>query len=113
MVDASLPIQSIRDLFERLKVKPEGANASGAAGIHQLGFELFKSQTGTRGQYIPYKSTTQSINAVIAGEVLMTVADAGAASGALPGHDVGVRPPLGCAWQKEQCHRVAMDALPW
>ena len=83
MVDAFLPIQSIRELVERLKAKPEGANASGAAGIHQLGFELFKSQTGTRGEYIPYKSTTQSINAVIAGEVLMTVADAGAASGAL------------------------------
>ena len=83
MVSSSLPIQSIKELVEHLKAKPGGANASGAAGIHQLGFELFKSQTGTRGEYIPYKSTTQSINAVMAGEVLMTVADAGAASGAL------------------------------
>jgi tripartite-type tricarboxylate transporter receptor subunit TctC len=83
MVSSSLPIQSIKELVEQLKAKPGGANASGAAGIHQLGFELFKSQTGTRGEYIPYKSTTQSINAVMAGEVLMTVADAGAASGAL------------------------------
>ncbi len=85
MVSASQPIQSIKELVGHLKAKPEGANASGAAGIHQLGFELFKSQTGTRGQYIPYKSTTQSINAVIASEVLMTIADAGAASGALRG----------------------------
>jgi tripartite-type tricarboxylate transporter receptor subunit TctC len=83
MTSSSMPIQSIKDLVEHLKAKPEGANASGAAGIHQLAFELFKNQTGTRGEYIPYKSTTQSLNAVMAGEVLMTVADAGAASGAL------------------------------
>jgi tripartite-type tricarboxylate transporter receptor subunit TctC len=83
MVSASLPIQSIKELVERLKAKPEDANASGAAGIHQLAFELFKSQTGTRGEYIPYRSTTESINAVIAGEALMTIADAAAASGAL------------------------------
>lgn len=83
MVSATTPIQSVKELVEHLKAKPGGANASGAAGIHQLGFELFKNQTGTRGEYIPYKSTTQSISAVMAGEVLMTVADAGAASGAL------------------------------
>lgn len=83
MVSATTPIQSVKELIEHLKAKPGGANASGAAGIHQLGFELFKNQTGTRGEYIPYKSTTQSISAVMAGEVLMTVADAGAASGAL------------------------------
>lgn len=83
MVSSSQPIQSVKELVEHLKAKPGGANASGAAGIHQLGFELFKNQTGTRGEYIPYKSTTQSINAVMAGDVLMTVADAGAASGGL------------------------------
>lgn len=83
MVNATMPIQSVKELIEHLKAKPGGANASGAAGIHQLAFELFKNQTGTRGEYIPYKSTTQSISAVMAGEVLMTVADAGAASGAL------------------------------
>ena len=83
MVGSSPSIQTVKELVVHLKAKPEGANASGAAGIHQLGFELFKKQTGTRGEYIPYKSTTQSINAVMAGEVLMTIADAGAASGAL------------------------------
>ena len=85
MVSSALPIQSIKDLVERLNANTRGANASGAAGIHQLGFELFKNQTGSHGEYIPYKSTTQSINAVMAGDVLMTIADAGAASGALRG----------------------------
>lgn len=88
MVNASSPVQSIKELIEHLKAKPEGVNASGAAGIHQLAFELFKNQTGTRGEYIPYKSTTQSINAVIAGDALMTIADAGAALGALKGGKV-------------------------
>ena len=30
-----------QQLVEHLKAKAGGANASGAAGIHQLGFELF------------------------------------------------------------------------
>lgn len=83
MVSAALPIYSIKDLVEHLKAKPESANGSGAAGNHQLAFELFKKQTGTRAQYIRYRATTESINAVVAGEVLMTIADAGGASAAL------------------------------
>ena len=80
IVSASQPIQSLKELVERLKAKPEGANASGAAGVHQLAFELFKSQTGTSGEYIPYRSTTESLNAVASDDVLMTIADAAAAS---------------------------------
>jgi tripartite-type tricarboxylate transporter receptor subunit TctC len=39
--------------------------------------ELFKQKTGAPMQAIPYKSATESVTAVIAGQVTTTIADAG------------------------------------
>lgn len=83
IVSAGEPIHSVQELAAYLKSNPKRANFAGAAGIFQLGFELLKSQTGTTGEYIAYKGTNLSVNAVIAGEVLMTMADGGPASVAL------------------------------
>jgi tripartite-type tricarboxylate transporter receptor subunit TctC len=85
IVNASRPIQSFGELIEHIKAEPKNANASGAAGVHQLALELFKSQTGAPVEFIPYRSTSEAINAVIAGEALMTFADTAGASGALRG----------------------------
>ena len=88
VVSASQPIQSVKELVEYLKANPQSANFSGSAGSFQLAYELFKSQTGTTGEYITYKGTNQAVTAVIAGEVLMTMADGGPLSGALKGGKV-------------------------
>ncbi len=88
VVSASQPIQSVKELVEYLKANPQRANFSGAAGIYQLAFELFKSRTGTRGEYIPYKGSNECVNAVMAGEVLMTVAYGESLSGTLKGGKV-------------------------
>jgi tripartite-type tricarboxylate transporter receptor subunit TctC len=85
VVSASQPILSVKQLVEHLKANPQRANFSGASGLFQLAFELFKSRTGTRGEYIAYKGTNQSVNAVMADEVVMTMADTGPVSGALKG----------------------------
>lgn len=83
MVNAAEPIQSVGELTRFLKENPKRANFGGAAGIFQLGYELFKIQTGTSGEYIGYKGTNHSVNAVISGEILMTMADGAPASAAL------------------------------
>ena len=88
VVGPSQPFQSVKDLVEYLKANPSKANFAGAAGIHQLAFELFKSQTGTGGEYIPYKGTNQSVAAVMAGDVLMSMADAAGVAGQLKGGQV-------------------------
>ena len=88
VVGASQPIQSVKELVAYLKANPQRANFSGASGLFQLAFELFKSRTGTSGEYITYKGTNQSVQAVMAGEVLMTMADAGPVAGALKGRKV-------------------------
>jgi len=53
-----------------------------------MAFELFKSQTGTTGEYVPYKGTNRSVAAVMAGDVLMTIADAGGVASQLKGGQV-------------------------
>ena len=88
IVGESQSPQSTKDLVQYLKTNPNKANFAGAAGLFQLAFELFKSQTGTAGEYITYKGTNQSVAAVMTGEVLMTMADAGPVSGALKGGKV-------------------------
>jgi len=85
VVNASQPFKSVKELVNFIKAQPQKANYSGSAGIFQLTLELFKLRTGTQIQYIPYKGTNEAINAVMAGDVLMTVADSGPASGALKG----------------------------
>lgn len=88
VVNASQPIKSVKDLVEQLKARPQSANYSAAASAFQLATELFKIRTGTQMEYIPYKGTNESLNAVVSGDVLMTFADAGPASGPLKGGKV-------------------------
>ena len=83
VVSASQPIHSVKQLVAYIKANPKKANFSGAAGVFQLSYALFKSQTGTNGEYIMYRGTNQSITAVMSGDVLMTIADGGPVSAAL------------------------------
>ena len=85
VVNASQPIKSVKDLVEQLKARPQSANYAASASAFQLATELFKIRTGTQMEYIPYKGTNESVNAVVSGDVLMTFADAGPASGPLKG----------------------------
>lgn len=88
VVGPAQPFQSTKDLVDYVKANPKKANFAGAAGIHQLAFELFKSQTGTTGEYIAYKGTNQSVAAVMSGDVLMSMADAAGVAGQLKGGQV-------------------------
>lgn len=85
VVSASKPIKSVKELVAHSRANPKEANNSGAAGVHHLAFELFKHETGARGEFVRYKGTNQSVAAVMGGEVLMTIADAGGVAGAING----------------------------
>jgi tripartite-type tricarboxylate transporter receptor subunit TctC len=88
VVSASQPAKSIKDLADYMKANPGKANNSGAAGVHQLAFELFKSQTGAPGEFVGYKGTNEAVAAVMGGQVLMTIADAGGVAPQLQGGKV-------------------------
>ena len=69
------PVKSVRDLVEFAKANPDKSNYASSAAPFQLASELFKLRTGTSFTHIPYKGSNESANAVMAGEVTMTISD--------------------------------------
>jgi len=82
-VDAALPIRSVKELIEYAKANPGKSNYASSAGIFQITTELFKQKTATAIEMIPYKSSGESVQAVIGGQVMMTIVDPTPATGAL------------------------------
>jgi tripartite-type tricarboxylate transporter receptor subunit TctC len=77
IVNASSPIKSASELVAYAKANPDKTNYASSSATFQLVTELFKQKTGAPMQAIPYKSATESVTAVIAGQVTTTIADAG------------------------------------
>jgi tripartite-type tricarboxylate transporter receptor subunit TctC len=75
VVNTALPVHSVKELIEYAKANPAAANYSASAAPFQLASELFNQKTGTKFTYIPYKSSGDSVNAVMSGQVTITVAD--------------------------------------
>jgi len=82
-VDARLPINSVRELIAYAKANPGKSNYASSAGIFQITTEMFKQRTGTAIEMIPYKSSGESVQAVLGGQVMMTIVDPPPATGAL------------------------------
>jgi tripartite-type tricarboxylate transporter receptor subunit TctC len=77
IVNASSSIKSVADLVAYAKANPDKTNYASSSASFQLVTELFKQKTGAPMQVIPYKSATESVTAVISGQVTTTIADAG------------------------------------
>jgi tripartite-type tricarboxylate transporter receptor subunit TctC len=82
-VSPTLPVQDVKGLIAYAKAHPDKANYASSAGIFQVTTELFKQKTGANFVMIPYKSSGESAQAVIAGQVMMTIADPPPLSGPL------------------------------
>jgi tripartite-type tricarboxylate transporter receptor subunit TctC len=74
-VNSQLPVRSVKDLVDYAKANPGKSNYASSAGIFQIATELFKQKTGTAIEMIPYKGSGESIQAVIGGQVMMTIID--------------------------------------
>jgi tripartite-type tricarboxylate transporter receptor subunit TctC len=64
---------------------PHLANYASSATPFQLAAELFNQRTGSKFQHIPYRGSGDAVQAVMAGQVLMTLADSGPMAGPLKG----------------------------
>ena len=84
-VGAALPVRSVKELVEYAKARPNDVNYAASAAAFQMATELFKQKTGTEFAHIPYKGSGDSANAVISGQVTMTIADPPPITGALKG----------------------------
>ena len=77
VVDGSRGINSLQDLVSFIKANPDKANYAGSSPLFQLATELFMARTGTRLEYIPFKSSQESTSGVLTGQTLMTIIDPG------------------------------------
>jgi tripartite-type tricarboxylate transporter receptor subunit TctC len=75
VVSPALPVTNVKELIAYAQRSPEKANYSASAAPFQLASELFNQKTGTKFHHIPYKGSGDSVNAVLSGEVTITIAD--------------------------------------
>ena len=73
VVNAAVPVKSVKDLIALAKAKPQGLNyASGPNGSSpHLSAELFKSMAGINLVQVSYKGTATALNEVIGSQVQM------------------------------------------
>jgi tripartite-type tricarboxylate transporter receptor subunit TctC len=88
VVNPSLPVQSVKDLVEYAKSRPNNINYAASAGPFQFASELFNLKTGTKFAFIPYKGSGDSVAAVMSDQVTMTITDPPPVVGALKGGKV-------------------------
>jgi tripartite-type tricarboxylate transporter receptor subunit TctC len=85
LVNASDPVKTVPELVAYSKQNPDKSNYAASSSAFQLMNELFKGKTGARLTHIPYKSVTEGISSLIAGDVTMVIADVGPATTFLQG----------------------------
>jgi tripartite-type tricarboxylate transporter receptor subunit TctC len=83
VVNAKTPVKSVQELSAFMKANPDKSNYGGSGAAFQFPVELFRLQTGATGEFIQYKSMSETITAIIAGDLLMSMVDTGPASGAI------------------------------
>jgi tripartite-type tricarboxylate transporter receptor subunit TctC len=81
VVNSSLPVNSLGELISYGKARPDKVNYGSSGSLGQLVSELFNQKTGTRFQYIPYKSSGDFVAALLSNEVTMALSDTPPISG--------------------------------
>jgi tripartite-type tricarboxylate transporter receptor subunit TctC len=74
-VNADAPVKTVNELIAYAKANPAKANYASSSPAFQLPTEQFKQRTGAPFERINYKSSGESLTAVVSGEVLMAIAD--------------------------------------
>lgn len=79
LVNANNPARNVQELVAQSRANPDKANYGASSASFQLATELFNRRTGAKFTHIPYKGANESVQAVMAGDVSMVLADTGPA----------------------------------
>jgi tripartite-type tricarboxylate transporter receptor subunit TctC len=79
LVNANNPARNVQELVAQSRANPDKANYGASSASFQLATELFNRRTGAKFTHIPYKGANESVQAVMAGDVTMVLADTGPA----------------------------------
>jgi tripartite-type tricarboxylate transporter receptor subunit TctC len=88
VVRADAPFKTVADLVSFAKANPDKTNYASSSPAFQLATELFKQKTGAPMQMIPYRSSNESVTAVIAGDVTAAIVDPGPVMAQITGGQV-------------------------
>jgi tripartite-type tricarboxylate transporter receptor subunit TctC len=80
VVSAKQPFNSVQDLVAFMKANPEKSNYGGSGPAFQFASELFRLKTGTQGEFIQYKSMSETLTALVSGDLVMSMVDTGPAT---------------------------------
>src|SRR5262245_35369420 len=69
VVSSAQGAKSLKELIGYARSYPGKSNYASSAAPFQLSSELFNQKTGVRFTHVPYKSSGESVNAVVAGQV--------------------------------------------
>ena len=74
-IPANHPAKTVAELVAWMKANPDKSNYATSSPAFTIATELFKLKTGAPCQAIPYKSSGESLVAVMGGQTLLTIAD--------------------------------------
>ena len=80
VVNGKSKINSVAELVATMKAQPEKSNYGGSGPAFQFANELFKLKTGAPGEFVQYKSMSETITALISGDLMMSMVDTGPAT---------------------------------
>ena len=71
VVNASLPVKTVKELIEYAKANKDGVNfgSAGAGAPSHLAGEMFNKAAGVKMTHVPYKGAGPALNAALSGEV--------------------------------------------
>jgi hypothetical protein len=75
VVSSTLPVNSVKELIAYAKANPGRLNYGSGTNSFFFATELFKQKTGIDILHIPYKGNSQTVTALLAGEVQMAIVD--------------------------------------
>jgi tripartite-type tricarboxylate transporter receptor subunit TctC len=76
-VKDDFPARNLAELIQYTQANPDQSAYSHPTTSFQLVMELLKSRTGLKGIHVPYQGSAASVNALLTGEVQMTLIDTG------------------------------------
>lgn len=73
VVNGKSDIDSFADLKKLSTEKPDGVFYSSCCSVMNFSTEMLKNASGIKGEHVPYKGSSPSVNAVVAGETTYAI----------------------------------------
>jgi tripartite-type tricarboxylate transporter receptor subunit TctC len=78
LVNANLPVKSVKELIEYAKANPDKLNYGASSNANALPMELLKVMTGVKIKHVPYRGSGPMLNDLLGGQIQLAMSGAAA-----------------------------------